>query len=188
MPNYQNGKIYKVTCLTSNKCYIGSTTSTLKRRLWNHTSEYKRKRLYYSIFEIFDGCNWKEELLENYPCDSRYELEERERYWIENTKNAVNKIIPTRTGKETREIRKEADLKRIKEWTNANKEKVEGYKKKHYENNKEKLKKRAKISYEKNKEKQLKTQKELRTWRATWGSQQIKYNNNLLAISTDIFK
>jgi hypothetical protein len=37
--------------------------------------------------------------LEKYPCKSKGELEARERYWLEDTENCVNKQIPTRTQK-----------------------------------------------------------------------------------------
>ena len=42
MPNYQDGKIYKIVCNITDECYIGSTTEpTLARRLAGHVNNYK---------------------------------------------------------------------------------------------------------------------------------------------------
>jgi hypothetical protein len=45
-------------------------------------------------------------LVENYSCNSKKELETRERYYIENNE-CVNKNMPTRTMKEYQEENKE---------------------------------------------------------------------------------
>ena len=43
MPNYQDGKIYKIVCNITDECYIGSTIEpTLARRLAGHVDGYKR--------------------------------------------------------------------------------------------------------------------------------------------------
>ena len=39
MPNYQNGKIYTIRCRTDDiLMYVGSTTTTLSRRIAEHRS------------------------------------------------------------------------------------------------------------------------------------------------------
>ena len=38
---YQNGKIYKITDIGYNKCYIGSTTEGLSLRMACHRGSYK---------------------------------------------------------------------------------------------------------------------------------------------------
>ena len=45
MPNYQNGKIYKLVCDDPEKIYIGSTTQRLSARLSSH----KKKKNFYFI-------------------------------------------------------------------------------------------------------------------------------------------
>ena len=40
MPDYSNGKIYKITCNETYRCYIGSTTKTLTRRFQQHKGSY----------------------------------------------------------------------------------------------------------------------------------------------------
>lgn len=62
-------------------------------------------------------------LIQDYSCDSKYELKVRERFYIEQTKQevqdkSVNRCIPTRT---------------IKEWFEDNKDKVKEERKKYKE-------------------------------------------------------
>ena len=63
--------------------------------------------------QIFDNNNYDIILIENYPCERKDELHARERYYIESLK-CVNKVIPTRTDRE---------------YVEANKEKIELYRK-----------------------------------------------------------
>ena len=41
MVNYQNGKIYRIVCNTTDEVYIGSTVITLSKRLAKHNSDYR---------------------------------------------------------------------------------------------------------------------------------------------------
>ena len=77
MSDYTKGKIYIIKCLISNKCYIGSTCTTL------HTREKYHKNIYNvcSSKEIIKNGNYNFELLEKFPCSSNRELEIRERYY-----------------------------------------------------------------------------------------------------------
>jgi hypothetical protein len=92
--DYLYGKIYKITCNTSGLVYIGSTTKSLEERLQKHIYDYRRfiisdkKKFISSIFIIYLQ-NYKIELLENYPCLTKIELETREKYYI-NTTDCVN--------------------------------------------------------------------------------------------------
>ena len=96
MPDYENGKIYKIINSIDNKLYIGSTTLTLRARLQCHRSLAKTRnpRVYAHLNEI--GWNNVDiELLEPYPCKSKEELCIREQHYIEllnpelNTRRAV---------------------------------------------------------------------------------------------------
>jgi hypothetical protein len=105
MPNFENGKIYKLFSKNqSDKVYIGSTCSTLERRKQGHKNNYKsylnNKYCYVSSFDIIHFDDADIVLIENYPCNSKDELHKRERYYIENTANCVNRFIPTRTSKQ----------------------------------------------------------------------------------------
>ena len=92
MPNYQEGKIYSFIDNTNGNKYIGSTTHTLKERLYNHKSHYKRykqgKRTQgCASFKILENNNYDIKLIEEYPCETKRELEKREQYWLDRIDN-----------------------------------------------------------------------------------------------------
>lgn len=101
---YNRGKMYKIVSFQTDKCYVGSTCEQyLSNRLAGHRRNYKNhqngKYHYVTSFDILkydDACIV---LIEDYPCENKYQLHSRERYWIEQS-NCVNKIHPTRTHKE----------------------------------------------------------------------------------------
>ena len=117
MNKYQNGKIYKLFCNESNLVYYGSTTQILKHRLCQHRTNKKGA----SISRIM--INPQIELLEDYPCNSKKELEVRERFYIENNE-CINMKIPGRTKKECNQ-----------KYYQINKEKHNEYYKKKYKEN-----------------------------------------------------
>jgi hypothetical protein len=102
MVNYQLGKIYKI--VSGNLKYIGSTCEpTLARRMVKHRSDFRwweeNKSNYLSSFKVIEKADACIVLIENFPCNSRDELQARERYHIENNV-CVNIDIPYRTEEE----------------------------------------------------------------------------------------
>jgi hypothetical protein len=86
MPNYQLGKIYRINCLTTGLCYVGSTAQpTLAKRLGDHVKNYKywlkEGKQYVSSFEIIKNNNYQITLIQDYPCNNRDQLTRQERYW-----------------------------------------------------------------------------------------------------------
>jgi len=84
---YENGKIYKITDNTNGNVYYGSTQKTLNRRLSDHKYDYKRREKEGNVrtsSKIICNNDFTMELVENFPCSSRKELEERESYYINN--------------------------------------------------------------------------------------------------------
>ena len=77
----------------------------------------------------YDGC--KMILLGEYPCNSKHELEARERHHIENTPSCVNKQHPGRTNKEYYNEMKEQMLVKVNTYGNY-KDKMDEHKKQHY--------------------------------------------------------
>ena len=162
---YENAKIYKLWCIETDLIYIGSTCNPLCKRLYEH-----KNRLKYSSKKLFELSNEvKIELVEEYPCKNRMELNKKEGEHIRlNKEKCVNLIIPDRTRKEWEEDNKESikvkrdinnkkyreanreiiNLKK-KEYHKVNKEKEKEY----YEANKEKLNLRKKEYHQENKEK-----------------------------------
>ena len=91
MNKYERGKIYKIVDNTNTNIYIGSTTQTLKERLSKHKNNLNcRSR------EIINNGDYDIVLIENYPCESKKELETRERYFIESM-DCINLIAPCRS-------------------------------------------------------------------------------------------
>ncbi len=96
MNKYQFGIIYKLVSKHTNDIYIGSTINGYCR-LIVHKNAYKnregnkhRTSKNISAFKIlqYEDCEMK--LIENYPCNSKRELEERESHYILNTQNCIN--------------------------------------------------------------------------------------------------
>jgi hypothetical protein len=169
MVDYNNGKIYKIVCHTTNKIYIGSTsTKDLSTRLSCHISTYKRfvagksKACATSRF-VLENNNYSIELIELVPCESKSELTLREAYYI-RTIECVNKYIPNRTSKKYRQDNKEYYQEKYREYYQKHKEKLSKYRQLNKEKiiqysseyrrlNKEKILEKHKEYYQKNKEK-----------------------------------
>jgi len=155
--DYTQGKIYKIIDETNGDVYIGSTTNSLKKR-WNHHHIFK----YYNKLK----CNCKIILIEDYPCSSKRELEEREQYYIDNT-DCINK---------TDAVMK-IDDRIIKTRQRA---------KKSYHNNKEKRKQQIQSWRDDRRDEVLQYQINLRNYQISFGGDK-RYNNNLLMIDPNLF-
>lgn len=99
---YLTGKIYKIFNTIDDKIYVGSSTqSTLAKRMSQHRNVYKRDRcknikLYIHMKEIGID-NFKIELIELYPCNSKDELHAREGHWCRTLNAELNMTMPGRT-------------------------------------------------------------------------------------------
>ena len=163
MPDYQLGKIYKLYSNQQNITYIGSTAMYyLSQRLAKHISTYKQylknKASCSTSFKILECEDYKIELLEDYPCANKQQLEKREGYYIKNNE-CVNKYIPGRTIAEYREDNKD----KIKEYQEANKEHKKEYNKEYSTKNKEHKKEYNKEYSTKNKDMIKERKQEYRT-------------------------
>lgn len=152
MRDYSKGKIYKLVSPSTGKVYIGSTITTLKHRFNNHKSDYKTQRRYVSSFEVITENDCYIELVKNYPCSSKKELEREEGKEIQKH-TCVNISVAGRTSKEYREQNKEKLAKNKKEWAQKNKERVKENKKRWASENKEHLRNLKRAYNKKNKEK-----------------------------------
>tara|TARA_R110002020_G_scaffold187652_2_gene386132 strand:- start:63 stop:731 length:669 start_codon:yes stop_codon:yes gene_type:complete len=134
---YQQGKIYKIVCNISNEIYIGSTIQTLNQRLAVH----KSIKVKCSSYKILERGDYKIELIKNYPCKSKWELEEEEAKYIRENE-CINKTIPHRTYEERYEDNKVHFQQYQKKYREDNREYLKEYdknrknKKERYENNK----------------------------------------------------
>ena len=142
MNEYRNGKIYRVCDVAYTEFYYGSTTQSLRVRMAGHRASYK----YYTsgkltkilairkLFETYGVDKCKIELVENYPCGSRNELEQREGYHIQQN-TFVNKVMAGRT--------KEYIIEYKNAWAYDNADHVEQMQHIKYEKNKETIKTRS---------------------------------------------
>ena len=100
------GRVYRIVCKTTNKQYVGSTIYPLKFRLQRHEKAFTghsrdaNKVKYCASFDILKENNYEIELLDLNLYDTRNELLEHERYYIESLENVVNRYIPSRTKKQ----------------------------------------------------------------------------------------
>jgi hypothetical protein len=149
--NFQNTIIYKLVCNDTNikDCYIGHTTD-FKHRKYSHKSKCNNKKNPYVYKFIGDNGgwnNWSMIMIEKYPCGDKLEAEKRERYWIEELKSKLNKVIPTRTKNEYNQTEKYKNAK--KNYYDKNKDYIQKYKKEYFENNQNKIKQYLKENQDK---------------------------------------
>jgi len=121
MKDYSKAKIYKIVCNISGLVYVGSTCEpTLARRLAKHVGCYKswKKETYHFVtsFKVIEGGNYDIVLLEEVKCETKDQLYARERYYIESL-DCVNKIIPTRTQKESTKLYREEHQEYFKKYS-----------------------------------------------------------------------
>lgn len=88
--------IYKISSTAGEKVYIGSTSKTLEERWCQHPKGCTSRVL----FDEYGRETLSIHLLEEVKEDERVI---RERWWIENTENVVNRMTPGRTSEEYHE-------------------------------------------------------------------------------------
>ena len=124
---YHRGKIYKIVSSHTDKVYIGSTVQTLAKRMGGHRAMYKMylegKCNKCTSVDILCFDDAKIYLIEDFKCESKNELEKRERHYIESME-CCNKYIPGRT---------------LKEYRKDNKDKIKEYNIKYFKKNKDYL-------------------------------------------------
>jgi len=135
---FDNGKIYKIVSDNTNDIYIGSTTNTLKQRLQEHESKYRKKKLGLKACDILKFGSYRMELIENYPCNNRKELFKREGEIQKEYKNCINNFIAGRDDKQYYIDNSDKIKQRVIEWKNKNYERTRELQKKSYEKNKHK--------------------------------------------------
>lgn len=150
MPNYQNGKIYQLWSPEGDLVYIGSTTQPLHQRLSGH----KRGSIGCSSKRLFETYqDVRIELVENYPCNTKAELNKREGLYIRKTA-CVNRCVAGRSkqewyadnkeqlaeqGKQYYEANRESIAERVKQYREANRERIAERQKRYREANRERI-------------------------------------------------
>ena len=156
---YQRGKIYKLISNQTDDVYYGSTIeNVITNRLSKHRIDYRRwinnKSHYVTSYEVvkYDDC--KIILVENFPCNTKYELTAREQYYIESNKCINKNKAPT--GLTVKEYNKEYyknDYENRSERLKRNEEHIKEVSKKYREIHMEEIHLKLRKYYEDNKEK-----------------------------------
>ena len=152
MPDYSLGKIYmiypKVEDADEGDVYYGSTTVTLSRRMSEHRTKTECKIL----FDKYGVENCFIELVEEYPCETKEQLNRKEGEYIRNHK-CINKKIAGRTKKEYYVEHYDKITEQIKHYRTENVDKVKETHKKYYDKHREKIIEQKNQYYDKNKDK-----------------------------------
>lgn len=120
MPNYQDGKIYKLICLNTGLIYVGSTCQPLCKRLACHKSNYNST----NSKKIIEGGNFIIVLIELFPCETVEQLRAREYEIIQNTTCINRKLLSEEERKNYQKQWRSEHADYHKEWCNNHK----GYK------------------------------------------------------------
>ena len=123
-------------------------------RMCGHRKDYRRFKegndrymTVYKIFDKYDETKCRIELMEEYPCNTRQELERREGELIRNTE-CLNKNIAGRTAKERYEDDRDKYLEKFRQHHKNNTERRSEYNKEYREKNKDKVKEQKRKDYE----------------------------------------
>lgn len=141
MPDYQNGKIYKLWSPQGEEIYFGSTTNSLTRRFNNHKCMNERCSSKY-LFEKYDDV--RIELVEEYPCNNRIELYRKEGEYIKNN-SCINKTNYNKSREEISKDYYEKNKDKYHDHYEKNKDYKLNYQNEYREKNIEKIKERKSI-------------------------------------------
>ena len=139
---YMNGKIYRIWNMMNDKIYVGSTIQPLHKRMIGHRCDAGKPECskvvkLYEDMNTLGHDNFKIELIEYYPCQTKDELTRREGELIRELKPDLNMQIAGRTGKE---------------WVHDNQNRVREKQQEYIVRNKDKLTQKQKEYFEKHRE------------------------------------
>lgn len=159
--DYSQTKIYKLCCKNTEitDVYIGHSTNMIKRKCQHksHCNNPNTKMYNYKVYKFIRDNggwnNWSMIVIEDYPCENRFQAESRERHWIENLNASLNCVIPTRSYKEYKECHREKYKEIDRKYREKNFEKIKESQKRYHIENKEKIREQRKEYREENSEK-----------------------------------
>ncbi len=153
---YKYGFIYKLE--GNGKTYIGSSASKNKNvRFYNHQRDFRNYQKdntcsYLSSFECLIDNKVRYTILEDWPCNNRRELVEREQYWMCQIPDNCNIRKSYRSQEEAKEY--------IHNYYLENKEKLLARQSDYYQANRESRNTKQKDYYQANKQSRIDYQKQ----------------------------
>jgi len=126
--DFTKAKIYKITNDYNDDVYVGSTCNTLVRRFSVHKCDARKHhdRALYKLMNEIGESRFRIELIENYPCEDKYQLNQREGYFIRLFGN-LNMKIAGRTDEEYHQDNKEWINEKHREYKKQNQDKIKQY-------------------------------------------------------------
>ena len=124
--DYQNGKIYQLLNSETDDIYVGSTCSSLSKRLYHHRENAKRDYKNYAIYKKMKELGSDKfyiELIETYPCNNKNEVCAREGQYIRE-RATLNSKIEGRSTKQWREDNHEELMDKKRTYYNENKNEI----------------------------------------------------------------
>ena len=157
---YHGGKIYAIRSHQTQDVYIGSTCNTLTKRLSQHKNNYtswKRatSKKYMASYKILQYPDYYIELVEEFKCNNKMELNRREGEIIRTTPNYVNVCIAGRSKAEHWQDNREKYTVMHKKYAIEHKEELKEYFRQYKSERKEHYKKINK-DYRKNNQEKIK--------------------------------
>ena len=163
--DYKNGKIYCLRSYQTDDIYVGSTCTTLCKRIHNHRADYKLfmndKRRYMTSFDIMKYNDVYIELLEEYPCENKSQLHRKEGEYIRKI-DCLNKKIAGRTFKEYYQDNKEEILEKHKQHYQDNRDERLEKNKQYYKDNRDERLEKNRQYYKDNRDGRLEKCKQYR--------------------------
>ena len=114
--DYSHGKIYFLRSTLDPRVYIGSTIQSRKVRQANHRTEARKgvtTTPLYNTMRLLGVDTFVLEIVEEWPCSSRKELEEREFQWIQATPTNLLYNVAL----EFRRMSEDERIRRKESWT-----------------------------------------------------------------------
>uniref|UniRef100_UPI00404B8C07 GIY-YIG nuclease family protein n=1 Tax=Flavobacterium sp. TaxID=239 RepID=UPI00404B8C07 len=139
MPNYQEGKIYKIYNTINDDIYVGSTTVKLCERMRQHRYHNRASMNYllYKTFREYGVENFFIELIEKCPCNDKDELRKAEGNYIRLLKPSLNKRIEGRNKTEYYQDNRDIIAQKMKEYRENNRGKLLQKQRDNYQQNRE---------------------------------------------------
>lgn len=115
---YETGKIYKLEC-EDGHFYYGSTICDLRKRLYYHKKSSEKQP--YRVYQHINTIGWdkvKIVLVENFSCENRQQLNQKENEYIllhKNSELCLNTIVSFHTEESRKIAQKERYQKNIEE-------------------------------------------------------------------------
>lgn len=157
---YSNSKIYKIWSPSHDDLvYYGSTYQSLSQRMATHKNDYRRwkagKFCKVTSFKIFEECDdYRIDLVENYPCSNKEELNSKEGEYIKNNM-CVNKRVAGRTDKQYYQDNRDKIKDQVNQYYQDHKEEVKERVKERYEEHKDRINEKRREKYAQKKQNPL---------------------------------